>query len=223
LIVTTVKAVLLDVDGTLVNSNDAHAHAWVRAFAEHGIDVPFDAVRRAIGMGGDHLMPRVSHLTEESPEGQQIAERRGEIFKKDYLPKVRALRDAEQLVAELKARGFTAVAASSAKRTELEPLLKTAGASHLMDATTSNDDAESSKPEPDIIQAALKRAGVAADEAVMIGDTPYDIEAARRAGVRTIAFRSGGWSDEELRGAVAIYDGPWDLLQQLDQSPLRSS
>ena len=218
-----VKAVLLDVDGTLVDSNDAHAHAWVRAFAEHGIDVPFESVRRAIGMGGDQLMPRVSHLTEESELGQQIATRRGEIFKRDYLPNVHALRDAAQLVAALKARGFTAVAASSAKEEELEPLLRIAGASALMDSTTSSSDADASKPAPDIIDAALERAGVSPSEALMIGDTPYDIEAARRAGVDTIAFRSGGWSDDDLTGAVAIYDGPWDLLRQLDQSPLRSS
>jgi HAD superfamily hydrolase (TIGR01509 family) len=216
-----ITTVLLDVDGTLVESNDAHAEAWVRAFAEHGIEVPYETVRAAIGMGGDQLMPHVSHLSEESEQGQQIAARRGEIFKRDYLPKVRPLRDADKLVAALKARGFTAVAASSAKRDELEPLLKIAGASTLLDDATSSSDAESSKPEPDIIQAALQRAGVSPHEAMMIGDTPYDIEAASRAGVRTIAFRSGGWSDDKLQGAVAIYDGPWDLLDQLDQSPLR--
>ena len=215
-----VKAVLLDVDGTLVDSNDAHAHAWVRAFAEYGIDVPFDAIRRAIGMGGDHLMPSVSHLSEDSDEGQQIAKRRKELFSRDYLPRLRPLRDADRFVAALKARGFTAVAASSAKEKELNRLLEIAGATDLLDATTSSDDAEASKPEPDIIVAALKRAKVSPDHAIMIGDTPYDITAARRAGVQTIAFRSGGWSDDELRGAVAIYDGPWDLLAQIDTSPL---
>jgi HAD superfamily hydrolase (TIGR01509 family) len=218
-----VKAVLLDVDGTLVDSNDAHAQSWVRAFAEHGIEVSYQEVRRAIGMGGDQLMPRVSHLTEESEEGRRVAQRRGEIFKRDYLPTVRALPDAGELVTALKARGFTTVAASSAKPDELEQLLRIAGASALMDDVTSSDDAESSKPEPDIIEAALQRAGVSAREAMMIGDTPYDIEAARRAGVRAIAFRSGGWSDDKLQGAVAIYDGPGDLLRQLDQSPLRRS
>ena len=218
-----IKAVLFDVDGTLVHSNDAHAHAWVRAFAEHGIDVSFDAVRRSIGMGGDKLMPRVSHLTEESDEGREIAERRKAIFKADYLPKLRPLRDAAELVAAVKARGLTTVAASSAKKEELQPLLEIAGAKALMDATTSSDDAEESKPDPDIVEAALKRAGVAASEAIMIGDTPYDIEAAQRAGVRTIAFRSGGWDDGDLAGAMAIYDGPWDLLQQLDHSPLNET
>lgn len=218
-----IKAVLFDVDGTLVHSNDAHAHAWVRAFAEHGIDVSFDAVRRAIGMGGDKLMPRVSHLTEDSDEGRAIAELRKEIFRRDCLPRLQPLRQAGELVAAVRALGLTTVAASSAKKDELRPLLEIAGADALMDAMTSSDDAEESKPDPDIIEAALARAGVAASEAIMIGDTPYDIEAARRAGVRTIAFRSGGWDDGDLAGAIAVYDGPWELLQQLDHSPLNQA
>jgi HAD superfamily hydrolase (TIGR01509 family) len=215
-----VKAVLFDVDGTLVDSNDAHAHAWVRAFSEHGIDVAFADVRRAIGMGGDKLMPHVSDITEDSALGRKIAERRKQIFKNDCLPSLRPLRAADQLVAAVKAKGLTAVAASSAKKEELQPLLDIAGAGELMDGATSSDDAEESKPDPDIIHAALSRAGVDAQSAIMIGDTPYDIEAAERAGVKTIAFRTGGWNDHDLAGAIAIYDGPWDLLQRLDESPL---
>jgi HAD superfamily hydrolase (TIGR01509 family) len=216
----TISAVLLDVDGTLVDSNDAHAGAWVKAFGEHGIDVEFAQVRRLIGMGGDKLMPRVSDLTEDSPTGKRIAERRGEIFLTEYLPTLRPFRDAQRLVEELKNRGFTAVAASSAKKDELRPLLELAGARWLLDGATSSDDAEESKPDPDIIEAAMKRAKTSPAHAIMIGDTPYDIEAAGRAGIRTIAFRSGGWSDADLAGAIAIYDGPSDLLQQFDQSPL---
>jgi len=113
------------------------------------------------------------------------------------------------------------IAASSAKRTELQPLLAVAGIDGLMDATTSSDDASSSKPDPDIIQAALKRAHATPAGAVMIGDTPYDVEAACRAGVAIIAFRCGGWMDADLKGAIAIYDGPWELLSTLDDSPLR--
>jgi HAD superfamily hydrolase (TIGR01509 family) len=165
-------------------------------------------------------MPRVSDHTEDSDEGQKIAARRKEIFKQEWLPKLAALPRAADLVAAIKDRGLVAVAASSAKKEELEPLLRIAGAHSLLDGATSSDDAEESKPDPDIVQAALKRAGAKADQAIMIGDTPYDIEAAGRAGVRTIAFRSGGWQDAELTGALAIYDGPWDLLNQLEQSPL---
>jgi HAD superfamily hydrolase (TIGR01509 family) len=215
-----IKAGLFDVDGTLVDSNDAHARAWVEAFAEAGIRVSYDEVRRAIGMGGDKLMPAVAGLSEDSPEGKRIAKRRQEIFAQKYLPHIRPLPGASDLVRALKARGYTLVAASSAKKEELQALLKIAGVDGLLDAATSSDDAEESKPDPDIVQAALKRAHAQPDEAIMIGDTPYDVEAARAAGVRVIALRSGGWTDEDLRGADAVYDDPADLLAHLDDSPL---
>jgi HAD superfamily hydrolase (TIGR01509 family) len=214
------RAVLLDVDGTLVDSNDAHADAWMRAFTEHGVTVDRDHVRRCIGMGGDKLMPEVSGIGEDSRQGAAIAARRGEIFQREFLPLLQPLRDAARLVAALQDRDLRVVAASSAKADELKPLLAIAGAERLMDAATSSDDAEESKPDPDIVQAALRKAGAAAGEALLIGDTPYDIEAARRSGVRTIAFRCGGWTDPDLAGASAIYDGPWDLLARLDDSPL---
>lgn len=214
------KAVLFDVDGTLVDSNGAHAEAWVRAFTECGVTVDAAQVRRCIGMGGDKLMPKVSGIEEDSPQGSAIAKRRGEIFKQEFLPALKPFRDSARLVAAVKERGLTAVAASSAQKDDLKALLKIAGADDLMDAATSSDDAEESKPEPDIIEAALKRAKVSPPEAVMIGDTPYDVEAASRAGVATIAFRSGGWNDADLKGAIDIYDGPWDLLAKIDHSPL---
>jgi HAD superfamily hydrolase (TIGR01509 family) len=218
---TRYKAVLFDVDGTLVDSNDAHADAWVAAFTRHGIKVDWAHVRRCIGMGGDKLMPEVSGLDEESPEGAAIAEDRGRIFSREFLPKIKPLRDAQKLVAAVTERGYVAVAASSAQKDELTPLLKIAGANSLMDAKTSGDDAEQSKPAPDIVLAALERANAKASEAIMIGDTPYDVAAATRAGVALIGFRSGGWGDADLKGAAAIYDGPWDLLEGIDDSPLR--
>jgi phosphoglycolate phosphatase-like HAD superfamily hydrolase len=214
------KAVLFDIDGTLVDSNDAHAHAWVEAFAEQGIRVEFGRVRRAIGMGGDKLLPAVAGLTEDTPAGQCISKRRGEIFKAKYLPTLRPCRGAQELVEAVIARGLTAVAASSAKRDELEALLRVAGATALLDRATSSDDAEESKPDPHIIDAALKKARAARESAIMIGDTPYDIEAAGRARVPTIALRCGGWADVNLRGAAAIYDDPRDLLAHIDDSPL---
>ena len=211
---------LLDVDGTLVDSNDAHAHAWVAAFGEAGLHVEFGRVRRCIGMGADKLLPEVCNVHEDDPLGRQVSRRRGEIFREEWLPRLHPQPDAARLLAVLKDRGFTLVAASSAKRQELAPLLEIAGGRWLMDEQTSSDDAEASKPDPDIIQAALERAHARPSQAIMIGDTPYDIEAAARAGVATIAFRCGGWEDERLRDAVAIYDGPSDLLAQLDSSPL---
>ena len=211
-------AVLFDIDGTLVDSNDAHTRAWVEAFAEAGITVDVAHVRRCIGMGGDKLMPEVAAgLSEESPEGKRISKRRGEIFKAGYLPTIEPFPQAEALVRAIKDRGLTAVAASSAKRDELDALLKIARVDGLLDAATSSDDADESKPDPDIVQAALERAHANASQAVMIGDTPYDVEAATRAGVATIALRCGGWDDGALRGAIAIYDGPWDLLAHLDE------
>jgi HAD superfamily hydrolase (TIGR01509 family) len=210
------STILFDIDGTLVDSNDAHAAAWVKAFAEGGATVDPVKVRRCIGMGGDKLMPNVSGLEEESSRGKTISDRRRAIFRSEYLPHIRPLRDADRLVAALKERGFTLVAASSAKRDELTSLLQIAGVEGLLNASTSSDDAEESKPDPDIIHAALERAHASAAEALMIGDTPYDIAAAERAGVRTIAFRSGGWGNDDLAGALEIYDGPWDLLRHLD-------
>jgi HAD superfamily hydrolase (TIGR01509 family) len=215
-----VRAVLLDIDGTLIDSNDAHARAWVQAFEENDVEVAPAVVRRAIGMGGDQLMPQVSGVEEASPLGQQIAARRQQIFWNERFPEIKPLKDAARLVATLKNRGLTLVAATSASGDEIERLLAVAGVRGALDGASSRDDAAESKPEPDIIHAALARAGVRPDEALLIGDTPYDIEAAAKAGVQTIAFRSGGWSDADLKGALAIYDGPADLLAHLDRSPL---
>jgi phosphoglycolate phosphatase-like HAD superfamily hydrolase len=213
-------AVLFDVDGTLVDSNDAHAHAWVKAFADAGIRVQFAKVRCAIGMGGDKLMPAVAGIQADSPQGRRISERRGEIFKSEHLPHLRPFRAAGSLVSAIESRGLNAVAASSAKRDEVEALLTIAGARSLLGGSASGDDAEESKPEPDIVHAALNKIGAAASDAVMIGDTPYDIDAAGRAGVQAIAFRCGGWTDAMLQDAAAIFDGPWDLLARLDESPI---
>jgi HAD superfamily hydrolase (TIGR01509 family) len=212
------SAILFDIDGTLVDSNDAHTQAWVKAFSEANITVDAAHVRRCIGMGGDKLMPTVSGIDEESPLGQRISSRRGEIFKTEHLPRLKAFPDASRLVAAFKERGFTVVAASSAKRDELSGLLKVAGAHALMDASTSSDDAEESKPDPDIIHAALDRAKASASSALMIGDTPYDLDAADRAGVRAIAFRCGGWEAAHLGAALEIHDGPADLLLKLDSA-----
>jgi HAD superfamily hydrolase (TIGR01509 family) len=212
-----VTAFLFDVDGTLVDSNDAHAAAWVKAFAEEGVRVDREQVRRSIGMGGDKLMPAVSGLSADSPEGTRIGERRKAIFRDEFLPHLRAFPGAADLIRALQQRRVTLTAASSARRDELRPLLAIADASALLGTAASGDDVEESKPAPDIVSAALRKLDVQAEDAVMIGDTPYDIEAAHAAGVRCIAFRCGGWSDEDLANAVDIYDGPADLLAHLDR------
>lgn len=216
-----IRGVILDVDGTLVDSNDAHARAWVEAFGENSIDVAYDRVRRLIGMGGDKLMPEVSGIEEEGPEGERISKRRGEIFKEKYLPHLKPTPGSRELLLRLRECGFKLVVASSAKEDELKPLLEIAGASDLIEEKTSSDDADNSKPDPDIVEASLASASLAPDEVVMLGDTPYDIESAAKAGVRVIALKSGGWRDHELKGAIAVYDDPADLLKNLDDSPLK--
>lgn len=218
-----IEAVLFDVDGTLIDSNDAHAEAWVKAFNEFNVRVDPIEVRRAIGMGGDKLMPRVSGIDEASALGGKISTRRGEIFKTEFLPMLTPFAGASDLVAAIASRRLRAVAASSASESDLKALLKIAGATSLMDDWTSSDDADQSKPAPDIVHAALQRAKASPAQAVMIGDTPYDIAAGRSAGVRVIAFRCGGWLDPDLVGAVEIYDGPWDLLDRFDRSLLAAS
>jgi HAD superfamily hydrolase (TIGR01509 family) len=217
---TPIRGVILDVDGTLVDSNDAHARAWVDAFEEFGHWVQVEEVRRLIGMGGDKLLPALSGVSESSPEGKKIGERRAEIFMQRYLPALRAIPGAKELLRELRDRGFKVVVASSARKEELDRLLEIVGAGGLVEDTTSSSDAERSKPDPDIVQAALDNLRLPREEVMMIGDTPYDIQAAAKAGLRTIGFRSGGWSDTGLKGAVAIYDGPADLRAHFETSPL---
>ena len=214
------RAVIFDVDGTLVDSNEAHARAWVDAFAERGFTVALADVQRLIGMGGDKLIPAAIGLAEDDPRIAGLSERRSEIFREQYLPHLRALPGSRALLQRLQRDGYKLAVASSAKKEELEPLLRIARVDDLIAARTSSGDAERSKPDPDIVGAALHRLRLEPDEAVRVGDTPYDIEAAQRAGLPTIAVRSGGWRTEELGGAVAVYDDPADLLAKLDASPL---
>jgi len=213
-------AVILDVDGTLVDSNAAHAQAWVDAFEEAGITVEFDRVLSSIGMGGDKLMPAVAGIEESSPRGRRITERRGEIFRTTYLPAVRPLPATRELLERFLADGFVLSVASSAAEDELRPLLEQAGVADLVQHRTSADDAERSKPDPDIVQAALDRAGVPPDQAIMLGDTPYDIEAAHRAGIAIVAVETGGWTRASLQHAAAVYRDASDLLAHYDDSPL---
>lgn len=215
-------AVILDVDGTLVDSNDAHARAWVEAFAEHGITAPFETVRRAIGMGGDKLMPAVAGIGEESPQGSRISERRAEIFRTKYLPAVRSFPRVRELLERFLSDDFTLAVASSAKEDELNPLLEIAGVSDLIRARTSSDDAERSKPDPDIVQAALAQAGAEKGRTILLGDTPYDRDAAASAGIAFVGMECGGWSRRDLVGAVEVYVSPEDLLDRYEQSVFAS-
>jgi len=208
----SVRAVIFDVDGTLVDSNDAHAAAWAETLKEFGITRHQAEVRRLIGMGGDKLLPALTGISSESERGKQITARRAARFRDDYLPTLRPFPEVRALLARIAADGFRLGVASSANEDDLRALLDVAGVADLIFRTTSSDDVESSKPDPDALHAALAKLHVPPTAAVMIGDTPYDVEAAKRAGVPAIAVRCGGWGDQDLAGARAIYDDACDLL-----------
>jgi HAD superfamily hydrolase (TIGR01509 family) len=215
-----VRAVLFDVDGTLLDSNDAHAHSWLDALRGHGIDVPFDLVRSKIGMGGDKLLMELAGIDHESVEGKLVNERRIAVLKAFYLPDLGPTPGARALVQRLKSRGLDCIVVTSSGKDDLADLLRAAAVADLLTDLVTADDADASKPSPDLVQVALDRFGLGPRDVVMLGDTPYDIAAARSACVSTIALRSGGWTERDLAGAIAIYDHPADLLSNLEDSPI---
>jgi HAD superfamily hydrolase (TIGR01509 family) len=171
-------------------------------------------------MGGDKLLPELIGVDIDSKLGKQLAKRRGELFEREYVPRLRAFPRARELAERLRADGYILIVASSAGEDQLEKLIEVSGVGDLLADTTSADDAERSKPDPDIVQAALARGRLEPVDAVMIGDTPYDVEASLRAGVAIIGVRSGGWSDNDLQGAAAVYDDVAELLREYDDSLL---
>jgi HAD superfamily hydrolase (TIGR01509 family) len=212
------RGVIFDIDGTLVASNEAHARSWVETLSESGYDVPFDVIWPMIGMGGDKLLPAATGIESDSTRGRQLSKRRWEIFESKFLPSLRPTRGARALVERIKSDGLKTIVATSAKGSELDALLDVAGVRALMDATTSSSDAAESKPDPDIVQAAIRKSGFKPDELIMLGDTPYDVQAAIGAHVNLVGLLCGGWKKEELSGATAIYDDPADVLRWYDQS-----
>ena len=212
-------AVLLDLDGTLIYSNDAHARAFLLAAADIGIEVPtFDEVRRLIGMGGDKLIPEAFGFEADSARGQDLDERKGTIFREQFVPELRSTPGVRALLERLKKDGLRLVVATSASGDDLKHLLEAAGVADLIDACTSASDVGESKPAPDIVEAAVEAAKSVAERCIMIGDTPYDVEAAGRAGVRIVGVRTGGWSDDDLAGATVVYDHPAAILDQYAES-----
>jgi HAD superfamily hydrolase (TIGR01509 family) len=212
-------AALLDVDGTLIDSNAAHARAWSEALREAGFWVSVERIRWLIGMGGDKILPQVASIEADSVAGRRIGARRQQIFLERYLPRCAPQPGARPLLRRLRGDGLRCLVASSAQAAELTPLLRCINVAELIDAAATSNDAAESKPDPDIVQAALRRGRLTAHQAIMLGDTPYDVEAALRAGVSIIALRCGGWDDASLAGAVAIYDDPADLLRAYAESP----
>jgi len=213
------RGVLFDVDGTLVDSNAAHASSWADTLREAGYDVPFDVLWPMIGMGGDKLLPAACGIEIDSDAGNALSKRRWEIFQRDYLEKLRPTPGARDLVQRMKDDGLELIVASSASGDELGALMKAAEVADLFEKTTSSSDAEESKPDPDIVQAAVKKSGMKPEELIMLGDTPYDVEAAIGAHVKLVGVLCGGWTAIELSGATAIYSDPADVLSWYDASP----
>lgn len=215
-----VKAVLFDIDGTLIDSNGLNVDAWSDAFVEAGLHVDRDAIHGQIGKGGDNLLPALVPACDDAAQ-DRLKARQGAIFKADYIGRARPFPAARALLERVRATGAKIVIASSAAQEQLDHYIDLMEARALIDAVTSIDDVETSKPAPDIFATALKKAGdLMPEQALAVGDTPYDIAAAGKAGIRTIAVLSGGFAIADLAGSVAVYRDVADLLQRFDASPL---
>ena len=215
-----VPVAILDIDGTLVDTNYHHALAWYRAFDRHGVTLPVWRIHRHIGMGGDQLVEALAGADVEREKGDAIRDSEKELYA-ELIGEVKPLPDARRLIEVLKERGHSVVLASSAKDQEVEHYLDLLDARDLADDWTSSGDVEETKPHPDLVEAAIEKAG--GGDAVMIGDSTWDCEAAKRAGVPTVAVLTGGFSDRELRdaGAAVVFESMADLIEKLDETPLR--
>lgn len=217
-----VKAVLCDIDGTMVESNWLHAEAWQKAFAEVGIDLDREQVRRQIGKGGDELIPVFVPWWRRKAVEEPLKRYREWIFRKDFLPKVMRLPKVREFAEELKRREIRLALASSAKKNDLKDYVRIMGLEGMVDEATSADDADRAKPHPDIFSATLNRLGMKPEECIALGDTPYDAEAAGKAGLRTIGVETGGWTHEELMeaGCVEVYASVAELLERIEESAI---
>jgi HAD superfamily hydrolase (TIGR01509 family) len=212
---------ILDIDGTLVDTNYHHAIAWFRAFRQHGIVLPVWRIHRHVGMGGDQMVAALTDESTESELGDDIRAAEKTLYL-ELIHEVQTMEGARELIEVLKRAGHTVVLASSAKQDEVDHYLDLLDARDLADAWTSSADVEATKPEPDLVHSALEKAGGSDGRALMIGDTPWDIRAAERAGVRTLAVRTGGFGVDELReaGALEVFESVAELCGRLDQTPL---
>ena len=213
-------AAILDIDGTLVDTNYHHAIAWYRAFRQNGIVLPLWRIHWHMGVGGDQLVAALAGEDVEREKGDDIRAAEKVLYRL-FMGEVEPMEGARDLIAELKGRGHAVVLASSAKADEVDYYLDLLDARELADGWTTSGDVNATKPEPDLVLAAMEKAGE--DSAVMLGDTTWDIKAAERAGVKTIALVTGGFSAAELRdaGAVAVFESIPELMEKLDETPLR--
>ena len=215
-------AAILDIDGTLVDTNYHHAIAWYRAFRQHEIVLPIWRIHRHIGMGGDQLVAALCDDQTEEEKGEDIRAAEKVLYT-ELIGDVEPLKGSRELIEDLKERGHAVVLASSAKQEEVDHYLDVLDARDLADDWTTSADVEATKPQPDLVQAAIDKAG--SGEAVMVGDTTWDCEAAKRAGIQTVAVLTGGFSEAELRdaGAVAVFLSIDELRGSLDDTPLAAS
>ncbi len=215
------KAVLCDLDGTLLDSNHFHAEAWQRTFQNFGFTADFQAVVKQIGKGGDKLIPafvpedRVAELEED------LKDFRKNLFHREYMDRIVPFSDAKLLLERMRQEGLRISVASSTNKEDLHAFLMLLRIHALVEQHTTADDAKQTKPEPDIFQVALQKLGIEPQDALALGDTPWDVEAAGKAGVKTVAFTCGGWTEQDLKdaGAIAVYRDPADLLRQFEGSP----
>ena len=218
-----IKAVVFDVDGTLIDTVDFHASSWVRAFEHFGVNAKFSDVRQQIGKGADRLMPLFLPSGTAEARKKEIEQFRSALFKREYLPKVQAFPQVRALFQRIRSAGQRTVLGSSCTKDEIGCYKRIADISDLVDCESTSDDAHSSKPAPDIFVEALKRAGgIPPEQAVVVGDTPYDAEAAKRAGIASIGVLCGGFPKDELlrAGCVEVYRDPAHLLREYEGSPL---
>ncbi|NET88258.1 MAG: HAD family hydrolase [Kamptonema sp. SIO1D9] len=218
-----VKAVIFDVDGTLVDTVDLHAQAWQKAFAKYGYEISLAELRQQIGKGSEYIIPVFISQAEFEEKGEDIAEYRKEYFQNELMSQVRPFEKVPELFKRIKADSKKVVLATSARKTTLETYKKLLKIDDLADGATAKDDVEKSKPEPDIFAAALaKLSGISAEEVIVVGDSPYDAIAAGKINLRTVGVLCGGFSEEVLReaGCIAIYQSPADLLANYVESPL---
>jgi HAD superfamily hydrolase (TIGR01509 family) len=217
------RVAILDVDGTLVDTNYHHAIAWFRAFRHHFLTLQVWRIHRHIGMGGDQLVAALAGDEVEQRLGDSIRDAESELYR-ELIGEVQAMEGSRQLIEDLKDAGNAVVLASSAKEWEVQHYLELLGAAEMVDAWTTSGDVERTKPEPDLVHAALEKVGGRPEEATLIGDTVWDVEAAHRAGVQALAVLTGGFSEQELSaaGAREVFTSVEELRQSLAETPLRS-
>ncbi len=216
------SAAIFDLDGTLVDSNDLHAEAWQETFRHFGKEIPYQDLRAQIGKGGDQYLPMFLSPPELQQIGAELNEYRGDLFKKKYLGRVQPFPKVRELFERLRSDGKRIALASSGNGDEVEHYIALAEIGALIDARTSKTEVRHSKPEPDVFLETLNQLHLPAQEAIVIGDTPFDVQAAKKSELQTIAVLCGGFAEDELRasGALAVFQDPADLLARLSRSPL---